>query len=1164
MKSCLWLITFYVLVLSLLAGPANARSTTKPASNRELIVNNSVNSLSVAVVSGGTPLGITTRVSVATNGTQGNGISRKASISADGRYIAFESFADNLVYGDTNSSADIFIHDLQTGQTNRVSVATDGTQGNGNSQRPSISADGRYVAFYSEASNLVPNDTNGWDIFIHDFQTGQTSRASVASDGTEGNSHSDEPSISADGRYVAFMSGASNLVPNDTNNAYDIFVHDQLTGQTSRVSVASDGTQGNDGSSWSTSISSDGRYVAFWSDASNLVPGDTNGFPDAFVHDRLIGETSRVSVASDGTQGNRESYPPSISADGRYVTFESYANNLVSGDTNGYPDIFVHDLLTGQTNRVSVSSNGEQGFSSSRLPSISADGHYVAFMSAASNLVPDDTNNVWDVFIHELQTGQTNRISVASDGTQGNLRSIGWYPPSISANTRYIAFESEASNFASDDSNDLLDIFVHDREGGEICSQANPSRQPLLLITGWSGSVNQTLSQDDQLKYFIDFNSADNLIGHLTPYGYIEGCNLFYAADTSPYRFLYNDALSMDGHSNATIIRDSLCTAFTRVKEFNPSWGGHFDIIAHSYGGLRARAYLERANLYGQVCPGTQNRVYIDNLFTMGTPHGGEPYPSGLPGDMLPFASVIGLGAVIDTEFPALHEMLPQTRLVQNLSHTQPDDICYYLLSGDARLQSNEFPWKLRLLILPFLDTFSTFNDLAVHNDSATILINTVPLNWLYPNSIPIHTNDLHGHAPEDKIGNHNLQSFVNPNTTFVEEILPHIGQLDCSPPSSWSIASPTQIQTPSKLLGQQTGAQTTLGIAMVDIVAGSLVDSESVSGDFTLNGTGTSQIRLSWLSGDLRLSLIDPDGNEINPTTAEADTNIDFLNMDTGLGLMATYLITDTLSGTWQYTITGNAVNPATAYSLIALPPTPISVSPSLPQWLPNSTPTVITATVSYSNTMPVTGGAVSVQITQPDGITDTISLLDDGAHSDGLANDGIFGVVYPQTSKGGIYGLLFTATGLYESEVYTRTATAYLTIAPSGASLNDSYSDLGVDDTGNGIYEWLEVSADISVTEAATYTLSADLYAGTTYITHAYKQVYSDAGQQSIAVLFNGSAIFNQGLNGPYTVRNVMLLDETSVTLLIEEADEVHTTQAYQYTDFGRFLIYLPAILR
>ena len=433
--------------------------------------------------------GATTRVSVASDGTQGDADSWYQSISANGRYVAFYSEASNLVSGDTNGYGDVFVHDLLTQQTERVSVASDGTQGNEVSWGPSISADGRYVAFNSKASNLVSGDTNGeQDVFIHDRQTGQTERVSVASDGTQGNGVSYHPAISADGCHVAFVSWASNLVIGDANGEEDVFVHDRETMQTIRVSAASDGSQGNStsGGYWwhGLSISADGRYVAFTSWASNLVSGDTNECvmytnghcPDIFVHDLQTQLTERVSVATDGTQGNRHSRYPSISADGRYVAFQSWASNLVGSDTNGHGDVFVHDLLTQQTERVSVASDGTQGNDNSEYPSISADGRYVAFTSNASNLVPGDSNsycdtdfdgvfddNCPDILVHNRQTGQTERVSVATDGTQGN--DISRLYPSISADGRYVAFESSASNLVPGDTNGSMDVFVHDRRG---------------------------------------------------------------------------------------------------------------------------------------------------------------------------------------------------------------------------------------------------------------------------------------------------------------------------------------------------------------------------------------------------------------------------------------------------------------------------------------------------------------------------------------------------------------------------------------------------------------------------------------------------------------------------------------------------------------------------
>ncbi len=405
------------------------------------------------------------RVSVASDGTQGTGASSivsSPSISADGRYVAFQSRASNLALGDTNGASDIFVYDRQANTTERVSVANDRTEGNSNSYSPSISADGRYVAFDSFASNLVPGDTNEWaDVFVYDRQEHTIERVSIVADGTQGDGNSREASVSADGRFVVFESSASTLVPGDTNGTPDIFVYDRQTPHTiERVSVASDGTQAN-GLCYLASINADGRFVVFSSSASTLVPGDTNGKPDTFVYDRQTDIIERVSVATDGAQGNSSSYSSaldsSISADGRYVAFESFASNLVSGDTNGLSDAFVYDRQAHAVERVSLAADGTQGNAASSSPTISADGRYVAFQSAASNLVPGDTNGFYDIFVYDRQVDSISQASLAADGVQGTGNAMS---PVISDDGRHVAFDSVASNLVSGDTNGLSDAFV--------------------------------------------------------------------------------------------------------------------------------------------------------------------------------------------------------------------------------------------------------------------------------------------------------------------------------------------------------------------------------------------------------------------------------------------------------------------------------------------------------------------------------------------------------------------------------------------------------------------------------------------------------------------------------------------------------------------------------
>jgi hypothetical protein len=405
------------------------------------------------------------RVSVKSDGSEGFADSYQPAITPDGRYVAFESDADYLVAGDTNNEQDILLHDRVTHQTTLVSVSSAGAQSNGESTTPVISNDGRYVAFYSLASNLVANDTNNsWDIFVRDRQTNTTTRVSVSSSGEQGNDHSFAPAISDDGRYVAFYGPASNLVLGDTNNKYDVFVHDRQTAQTTRVSVSSSGEQGNQ-AAWTSDISGDGRFVAFHTYASNLVAGDTNNTGDVFVHDRDTGQTTRVSVSSGGGQGNNTSDFPALSDDGRYVAFYSAASSLVADDNNSYADIFVHDRQTGQTTLVSANTAGVSANNMSTNPDITADGRYIVFESYATDLVTGDTGtpgSSMNVFVRDSNTAQTRRASVTAAGAKANGYAI---QGAITDDGRYVAFSSDASNLVSNDTNEIYDVFVHDRDG---------------------------------------------------------------------------------------------------------------------------------------------------------------------------------------------------------------------------------------------------------------------------------------------------------------------------------------------------------------------------------------------------------------------------------------------------------------------------------------------------------------------------------------------------------------------------------------------------------------------------------------------------------------------------------------------------------------------------
>lgn len=412
----------------------------------------------------------TERVSLASDGRQPNGTTWWPKLSADGTTIAYGSTASNLVEGDTNAEWDAFVTDLRTGATERVSVSSDGQQGNSFTLTPTLSADARYVGYNSGATNLVAGDTNGQtDSFVFDRQTRTTTRVSVATGGGQSDGLSSPPSFSADGRYVVITSDATNLVAGDSNGQTDVFVHDRTTRVTSRVSVGSSGTQGDLGSR-EGSISGDGRYVTFHSDATNLVADDTNATTDVFLHDRTTGVTSRVPAPRAG-----EAREPVISADGNVVVF---------GNRTGFASgqLFAYDRAAGTTEQLSVAMDGGDSNDSVYAPAVSADGRTVAFYGFASNLAPGSTEWRADVYLRDRVARTTTRVSLAPGGVLGD----GWSElPSISGDGRYVAFQSAAANLVTGDTNRAADVFVHDRVVGP---------QAHFALTGLTISPRETRS----------------------------------------------------------------------------------------------------------------------------------------------------------------------------------------------------------------------------------------------------------------------------------------------------------------------------------------------------------------------------------------------------------------------------------------------------------------------------------------------------------------------------------------------------------------------------------------------------------------------------------------------------------------------------------------------
>ncbi|MCB2187322.1 MAG: VCBS repeat-containing protein [Deltaproteobacteria bacterium] len=405
----------------------------------------------------------TVRASVATDGAQADNTSSYSQISGDGRYVVFTSSASNLVTGDANGASDIFRRDLITGQTIRVSVPNAGGESNGLSLRGGISDDGRYVVFDSSATNLVAGDGNAnQDIFLRDISAGTTVRVSVNPTGGDADDNSVLSSITGDGRYITYYSRAKNLIPGGSSGLEQTYLYDTQTRTTALLSRNTAGDEGNNFcaffSTYPPVSSSDGRYSAFSSFATNLVTGDTNLDWDVFVRDRQTPQTIRASVANDGTEANSSCLEPFLSRDGRYVSFGSAADNLVAGDTNGSIDIFLHDRVTGLLSRVNLAHDGAQADGDCALATLNSSASLVAFQADATNLVLGDTNAAWDVFVRDLQSGVIIRASANNVGLESDGDSA---LPIMAANSTYVAFQSDASNLVSGDTNGVTDIFVN-------------------------------------------------------------------------------------------------------------------------------------------------------------------------------------------------------------------------------------------------------------------------------------------------------------------------------------------------------------------------------------------------------------------------------------------------------------------------------------------------------------------------------------------------------------------------------------------------------------------------------------------------------------------------------------------------------------------------------
>jgi Tol biopolymer transport system component len=466
---------------------------------RVVVTAASVSGLLIALAAGAAPaqqcsVGLTTeRVSVSSDDQQGNDRSVLPAVSADGCIVGFKSYATNLVANDRNGKVDVFTRDRVAHTTQRIPLhPATGPEPNDNSFPPALSHDGSSLVFASLSTNLVLSDFNmSPDVFLYGSDRVMATPLTIVFDqngqGIGGGGAPDLPaSVSAAGSFIAYSSSAGDLVPNDHNEVSDVFVYVNSPDApvTELISVATVGAlagQSANGLSAGGAISADGCVVAFYSEATNLIAGDTNGVRDVYARNRCTGSTELVSVSSSGELANGPSqasgFLPSVSSDGQFVVFSSDASNLDPTDDNGQTDVFVRDRAAGTTRLLSKNASGQAGNGASLYGSISADGRFVAFQSDASNLVDGDTNGRTDVFAVDLESGEIRRISVTSSGGEANGGSTA---PQISADGITVVFQSTATNLVPDDSNRVEDIFA---SVNELSFTATPTDTPTFTVT---------------------------------------------------------------------------------------------------------------------------------------------------------------------------------------------------------------------------------------------------------------------------------------------------------------------------------------------------------------------------------------------------------------------------------------------------------------------------------------------------------------------------------------------------------------------------------------------------------------------------------------------------------------------------------------------------------
>ena len=612
--------------------------------------------------------------------------------------------------------------------------------------------------------------------------------------------------------------------------------------------------------------------------------------------------------------------------------------------------------------------------------------------------------------------------------TDGNYTISGLSPglTVVSASKANYIFSSRRIDIPTNVSVDLYGTQIID------CSQAT-AKTPIVLVTGWGGgkAAGNASSDASGFKYFP---------GYLKDYGYIEGCNLFFENRTDP---------KLDLMKNAELIWDFMCETYSNVETIYPgNWNKKFNIIAHSYGGLRSRAYLESPDYYkngNAECQNTVNVVKVNKLITLGSPHAGEggSDPNNMFStlyNLLPLARALYVSGMcfLSNPSPACEGLKEIVRQDYNNLHSQPGGVAYHFIAGDAHTQANIsaiYNASKPLSGSMYPDNTGDSSDMAVHTWSAHGGLAGLP----YAPNCYIDTS-VHGYnASFDNLAlalnNKKLSdfdSYFNPRNTFDNIIAPILGlkdqlpsnKVDCeTKPSSPRLSAVESLASPV----------TTGGDARMLVNEGTIGSSDEISGTFEVSDAGEHIVTLHWLGiadtadGTVSLTLTDPSGTAVT----DGVNGVTHASLFYELGWSDSFEIPTPSSGTWQYKVKGNVLARPVNFALEVIPPLQIAVSATAPYSLSPGAVAVLTAAVTFNDTTPVSGGSVQADVYRPNNTKETITLLDDGVHGDGAAGDGIFGTTYTNTSAAGEYTIQFSAQGTYNSQAYTRTAVSKILIA-------------------------------------------------------------------------------------------------------------------------------------